>query len=343
MTAIQRGQLAKGWRRGRAAFQMALIIAMVGEPSSYADVSSADQAAAQALFDSARRLSTQGNFPDACPKFLESQRLDPSIGTQFNLADCYEHIGRIASAWAHFLEVAGLARNLKQTDREKVARERAALLVSRLSKLTIAVSADSDVPDLEIKRDGSVVGRPSWGAAMPVDAGTYTIEAKAPGKKPWRTEIEVRGEGAEVGTTIRLEDAPPSQEAPPAPAPAAESLVSRTDGKAQRTTSFVVGGVGVVGLGIGTIFALTAKSRYDDSLTNCNPQDPNRCNASGLDQRDRARAMGNAATVTLSLGAAAVVTGAILYFTAPSAEAPRVTAALTLEPRAAGVAIAGVF
>src|SRR5678816_498104 len=69
-----------------------------------------DPAGAQALFDQARELTRQGRFAEACPKLQESNRLDPGIGTQFHLADCYEQSGRIASAWAAFLEVASQAR-----------------------------------------------------------------------------------------------------------------------------------------------------------------------------------------------------------------------------------------
>jgi hypothetical protein len=310
------------------------LITFAREPFSLADISAADQASAQTLFDAGRRLIAQGNFVEACPKFLESQRLDPGVGTLLNLADCYEHIGRLASAWTNFLDAAGLAHSSKEVEREKMARERAALLEPRLSKLTIAVSPDSDVPDLEIKRDGSLVGRVSWNIPMPVDAGTYSIEAKARGKKPWRTSIEVRGEGAEVGTTIRLEDSLEVLASAHSDEGAAPETPHPSDGRTQRTVALVVGGAGLVGLGLGAIFAVNAKSRYDESRGNCNPQDPNRCNPSGLDQRDSARSMGNAATVAVSLGAAALATGTILYFVAP-----------TLDSRGAGagVAIGGVF
>jgi hypothetical protein len=59
----------------------------------------ADDAAstvAQALFDEARQLTAAGRYVEACPKFAESQRIDPSMGTRFYLADCLEHIGKLA-------------------------------------------------------------------------------------------------------------------------------------------------------------------------------------------------------------------------------------------------------
>src|SRR5579859_4502823 len=77
----------------------------------------ADDAAAQALFSDARKLMTQGRYADACPKLEESQREAPAIGTLFNLADCYEHTDRLASAWAAFLKVAAETKMKGQTDR----------------------------------------------------------------------------------------------------------------------------------------------------------------------------------------------------------------------------------
>ena len=102
-------------------------VTSVGVPSlARADSSLADKAAAQSLFDEGRKLMTEGKFAQACPKLAESQKLDPGVGTQFNLADCYERLGQTASAWAGFLEAASTAKSMGQGEREKVARERAA-------------------------------------------------------------------------------------------------------------------------------------------------------------------------------------------------------------------------
>src|SRR5581483_5876986 len=69
-----------------------------------------DPAAAQALFDQAKDLASQGRHVEACQKLEESEKLDPGIGTEFHLADCWQHLGRTASAWAMFREVESKAR-----------------------------------------------------------------------------------------------------------------------------------------------------------------------------------------------------------------------------------------
>lgn len=87
-----------------------------------------DPARARVLFDAARLLVKSGDYAEACPKFEQSLALDPGIGTEFNLADCLEHVGRTDRARGWFLDVAERAHAAGQTDREQVASERAAAL-----------------------------------------------------------------------------------------------------------------------------------------------------------------------------------------------------------------------
>src|SRR5215471_17101917 len=142
---------------------MVLIAALWPRPSGAADT--VDEAAARALFAEGRKLVAGGEYEAACPKFEESFRLDPGIGTGFNLADCWEHVGRTASAWARFLGVAAAAKALGQTERERVARERAAALEPQLSRLTVSVAAQDD--GLAVQRDDVALGPASWGLALP--------------------------------------------------------------------------------------------------------------------------------------------------------------------------------
>src|SRR5450432_1599182 len=79
--------------------------------------SSGSSVAAQALFDDAKRLVQEGDAASACPKFEESERLEPGIGTKLNLADCYERVGRNASAWVLYLEVEDDTKHNGQVER----------------------------------------------------------------------------------------------------------------------------------------------------------------------------------------------------------------------------------
>ena len=70
-------------------------LAMLVARTAYAEDS---VAVAEHLFQEARVLVERGDYAAACPKLEASQKLEPAVGTQFNLADCYEHVGRTASA-----------------------------------------------------------------------------------------------------------------------------------------------------------------------------------------------------------------------------------------------------
>ncbi len=185
-----------------------------------------DPATARTLFDEGRRLASNNQFEVACPKFQESYRLDPGIGTLFNLADCWEHIGRTASAWATFLQVVDEAGRTKQMDREKIARARATALEPKLSRLLVKV--DSKDIGLELSKDGTAFGVAQWGTALPIDPGAHIIEARAPSKQTFRVRVQVPLGGQTVtvvvptlvGQAVAATPAPPSVATqPPTPIP----------------------------------------------------------------------------------------------------------------------------
>lgn len=303
-------------------FILPLVAATVCVPLR-ASAQQRDPAAAQALFDEATRLAASGGYPEACAKFAESNRLDPGIGTQFHLSDCYEQSGRFASAWAGFLEVASQARASGQSDRERAALSRAGKLEARLPKLSIEVPADARVRGLEVRRDGILVGEAQWGTLVPVDPGDHVVVASAPGKVTVARTVH-----AEVGkrgtyTVPLLEDAADDDskagaaavgaaggvdaEAPPSNAGSRDdSSPSEAKSGGPNPLVYVLAGAGVVGLGVGTAFAFMAKSSNDDSMAECHPDDPNVCSPTGVDLRNDALAQGNVATVAFIVGGAAL-------------------------------------
>ena len=148
---------------------LALLASMAVAPVARAQTG-ADKAAAEALFDEGKRLREAKRYSEACPKFADSQRLDPAVGTLLNLALCYKEAGQTASAWSTYREAAAQAAAAHQADREQLARDEAAALETKLTKLVIEVSPEvARVPGVEVKRDGAVVPSGLWGVAAPVD------------------------------------------------------------------------------------------------------------------------------------------------------------------------------
>src|SRR5690242_3704947 len=110
-------------RAGRVLLVCAAVLAAA--PASAEETT--DQQA-QRLFDEAMTLMKAGKFAEACPKLLQSGKLDPGMGTKYRLAECYEGAGLVGSAFALFTEVAGEAAYSGRTDRQAQARARAAAL-----------------------------------------------------------------------------------------------------------------------------------------------------------------------------------------------------------------------
>ena len=320
-----------------------------------------DPAAAQTLFYEARTLMQQNKFADACPKLEESMRLDPGLGTQFNLADCNEHVGKVTSAWAGFLEVAAQARASNQADREKLARKRAAALESRLPKLVVEVSGAP--PGLEVKRDGVLIGSAAWGTAIPVDPGSHKVEATAPGKQPWETSIQTaEGKVARVSVPRDLPAGPVAavvpapRTAPVGPPPSNVSTVSPLDsaqsfpppivenpGSTQRALGWIATGVGVVGVGVGAGFGLSSIGKRNESREHCVVD---ACDGTGVSLRDDAIRNGNIATIATIAGGAAVAGGLILVLTAPKgseSRTGRLRAAPNVGMNGAGFTLQGYF
>jgi len=201
----------------RARWMVILPIALAAAgPRARAQSTSAQ---AQSLFDEGRKLLQAGKLTEACAAFDASQKLDPAVTTLLNLADCREQNRQLATAWGTFVDANRLARSSGNDKLAKVATNHARKLEPRLSKLTIAVAADRQVPGLEVLRGTEPVNPASWNHALPIDGGTYTLTARAPGRSPWTITRTIKPESD--NQTIEV---PRLDEAKPAPPPA----VSRT-------------------------------------------------------------------------------------------------------------------
>jgi hypothetical protein len=324
---------------GRFTFGAAAIALCLLAASGHAQT---DAAAAETLFQEGRALMKKKDYAEACPKFASSQRLDPGLGTLLNLADCYEKNGQTASAWARFTEAANDAARSGDRKREKVARERAEKLAETLTKLTIAVPPEAQVTGLRVKRGDVLIDRAEWGVAIPVDPGNYKVEATAPFRQPWSSEVAATEPGATVTVTIE-KLAEVSQASAPGPGggeASEEDAAGEPAAKAggSRTLGLVLVGVGVVGVGVGTWFGLTAKSRWDEAQERC--PDRSRCDAQGSELSREAKSAATVSTIAFIVGGAATVGGLVLWLGgSKSSSETRVGIA----PAPAGAALVGAF
>jgi hypothetical protein len=285
-----------------------------------------DAANAESLFSEAKQLMSSGDYATACPKLAESYRLDPGTGTLTALAVCHQHVGKTATAWNEFVEVAASAQRQGRADREAFARQNISALEPFLSRLTIHVPPETALlPNLQVRRDSVVVAQPAWGVAVPVDPGDHVIEATATDREPWSQHVTVDANGDKkeiVITPLDKLEKPAAAQAPiveaPAPIRASTPAEAPTDHATPfptRTVGIVVGSAGVVSLALGAYFGATAISKSNDAKSRCSSST---CSDAGaVAENNDAKSDAIISNITVIAGVAALGAGAFLFLSAP--------------------------
>ncbi len=294
-------------------------------------IARAQSAEAEVLFRDGRNLIKRGNLAAGCDKLAASERLESSIGTLLNLGDCREKLDKLASAWAAFRKAEAMAKRAGGDDkRQAEAGRRADKLEPRLSNLSIEVPARVD--GMIVRRDGEIVDPAMWSTALPVDPGSYTISAEAPGYVAWTTTVTVKlGSKRQVVAVPGLERArtpDPAAAPPPALAPAPADVQSAPVEQAATTPGYVTTrrsgtwsvlrrlsvGVGIAGagaLGTGIYFGWHAKNLQDRAdrrcpLTVC-------ADTEGLRLNDQARTSAKRANILYIAGGGALASAVVLW------------------------------
>lgn len=323
---------------------------LLGPATGRAEPTAAERATADALFRDARTLMNKKEYSKACRKLEESQRLDPQGGTLLNLAVCHAREGRTASAWVELQEAAEIARNAKRRDRVRLAEKELKQLESKLSRLTIDVPEQSRVPGLVLHRGIETLGEGAWGTAVPVDPDTeLTLEAEAPGYRSWKLGVTL--EPAEQKTVVvpKLEKLPPPPKKPRKKS-AAEVQAEKEEKERQtlRTIALVAGGVGIVGVGVGSYFGLRAMSKEKESDDHC---EGSLCDPEGLDLSEQADRAATVSNVAFGLGLAGLGVGTYFFLisqppdekkpAADPSEAARVQLVPSIAPGAGSILMTG--
>jgi hypothetical protein len=284
-----------------------------------AQPTSADRALGETLFREGRTLLGADRIAEACAKFAESQRLDPQIGTELNLALCHEREGKTASAWAEFVEVAEKAA-LADRQRAEYAHGHARDLEKKLSRIRVSVLAPA--PDLTVKIDGRTIGASAWATAFPIDPGDHTIEAASAARKPYSRAFRVEPGPSTADVQVpALEEATAAPSAPaPAPEPREAPALPTTaemhrDGSGRKTAlAIALAAVGVAGVGLGSYFGLQTLSKNATANDHC-PGD--RCDQAGVDAGRDASTAATISTIAFAVGVAGIASGAYFFFLAP--------------------------
>jgi hypothetical protein len=238
------------------------------------------------------------------------------------------------------------------------ARAEVSAISPKLGTVTITVKTASGAiaENLKVTIDDAPVGMGSLGVKRPADPGTHVIKASADGFKPTSMSVQVAsGSNADATLTLDVDSDATETPAPSAAAPSA-AVASSTNGSgptpdtpapdvngssAWRTVGLVAGGVGIIGLAVGSVFGVMAIS--DRNGAHCDAS--NACDPGGLSDANSAATV---STVGFIAGGVLLAGGAALYLFGPRGDSAATGAAsLRLAPafgrRDAGLQLGGAW
>lgn len=326
-----------------------VVLLLFGVNSSMAQ-SGNDGAAAEQLFNEARKLMEDGKHTAACAKFEASLKLDPAAGTAVNLAVCLEKIGKLASAWTRFREAEDMDKVTGNTGRQNFARKSAKALEPRLPRLIIRVPVVEEIPDIKVARNNSKVPAELYGTEVYVDPGMYRIVAVASGYQTFSKTIEAQ-EGKKTEIVISALT-PEGEESGGNDATGTGGSVSAPPQRDKRSSSGTRRTVGVAmllggaastaaSIGVGYLAASAMNRVSDDGLCE---MDGWLCSPEGEEAINQARTRATISTYLFGAGVALVGVGAVLYFTAPKRRKARTISLAPLGGREHfGLALSGRF
>lgn len=273
-------------------------------------VAHAETGAAEALFRAGREAAKRGDHEVACAKFAESERLEPAVGTELNLALCEEQLQHLLSAWRLFRLVID---KLPEGDtRRALARRHFDELDARVPRVTLKAAALP--PGAQIRQGSTRLTYSSLGVAIPVDVGELELVVAAPGRRDKRYRVLLT-EGARETLHIEAGDALPRSAVPVTAAPVNEPSPFRT--------------VGVLGVGLGaalvSVSGATGLAVIDAKNTveqECNGAGV--CSATGRAAAERGQTLSLVSTVSFLAGVGCAGLGGWLWFQSRAPESPRV-------------------
>lgn len=287
--------------------RLAVLLVVVMASSAHADPR------ADKLFAEGRALINKGDAKGACAKFEQAYRIDPTApGVMLNLGLCNQMLGKLGTSLRWFRKAQAASAEAKADDFKAEAEKRTVELAAKVS--TIKIDATAAPMGTEVRIDGELVDQTDY-PLYEIDDGDHKLEARAPGKRPFRQALKVGNHGAQT-VTLAFTDAPPPV------------VVDR--GKKRRLLAY---GLGAAGLGLETWMVIYNLDKKDQGESD--PQNAQKF-------KDDIRYKGTALFLG---GAVAIGAAVVLYITAPGKETMDQTARIApvIGPDQLGVAFGGHF
>jgi hypothetical protein len=294
----------------------------------------ADNREADALFQAAKASMARGDAAKACEQFAASLRLEPATGTLLNLAACEEKRGHLVVALQMFRDAQG--RLAHDDFRVSFASERVAALDARVPGLTLTLR--KDVPSgARVFLDGAELSPSELGRPAQIDPGTHVVVVRAAGRADQRSDLSMREAERRV---VEVDAGPPLDAQSVGTPPVAPPPFEAAPGSARRTTAYVLGGLGAVGVIAGSVTGIMTMSAASTYSAHCNA---GRCDPEGLDAASTGRVVQIASPIAFAVGVLGLGAGTYLLLTSRAAERPVIAVQPVAVPSGAGASVAGAF
>ncbi len=281
---------------------------------------------ADKLFDDGRKYLASKEFALACTAFEQSQEADPAIGTQLNIALCYEDWGKVTAAYRAYVEAERLAKD-KKDDREAGARMKVDQLAPKVPHLQVEIPADADIA-MTFELDSKEIDKAKLADDQLVEPGKHRIMARLAGRPATETVVDLK-EGERKKVTLII--------------PHVEVKYVTTGGKRKKGRFY--GGatmtiMGTAAMGIAGYVSLVARQDYADAVAEC-PMTACQ-NQGAFDATQDARKRANLMTFVGAGGGVVVAVGLYLALTSRTPKVTeRVTIAPMIGPDSVGFAVGG--
>lgn len=306
-----------------------LVIVGLALPSRAADVVISDEA--RAHFSAGVNLLQDpdgARYEEAYREFKEAYAKSPSWKILGNLGISAMKLERDSEAIAAFKQY--LAEGGKRVDADERAQFQRDLSTLESGVATLVLQTDPPGGTIEDERhpaSGQAV-RNSYTAdgalQIGVRPGRHRFTARRAGRVDavWEVELSPRQQASHTFTLAEPVAAAPVAVPPAAPPPTLAVDTDSTKSRSgMRTGAYVAFGAGVVGLGVGTIFGLSAKSKYREANAitddNCSSSGPCELPGSLFDKREGLGNDGDTAKtlsiVGLAVGGVGLAVGVTLF------------------------------
>ncbi|HEX8794877.1 MAG TPA: tetratricopeptide repeat protein [Polyangiaceae bacterium] len=295
---------------------------------------------AQQRFARGKELMAKKDYAGALTEFRASHEIVASPNTRLEISRCLRGAGNLVAAYVELGRTGVEAKELlAQDNRYQKAYDAAtaerAEIEPKLGFVTLNVQNASDATTVTV--GGEEIRRAAWGEPAPVAPGATEVVVSTPGHPPAKRTATLAA-GQKSTLTI---DAMAGEASAPPPPPEPEPVAQVDTGSSRaslRPWAYVAGGVGAAGLVTFGIFAVMAKSTYDDLDKACNGGP---CPASKNGEISSGKTQQLVANVGLGVGIAGVALGATLFVLSMPKSTPGAGAALAVTPT--GLRVDGYF